>query len=118
VWHFLKAEQRWQQYKRNSLGISPRKLNHAGKANSEGGSLWRLVQTPANREKLAEVIRWLGESDHKRAKFYRDCGHTLVQVRRHLDELHGLAKDEGAFVGEHHRKAELYGKPRRRKVEP
>ncbi len=109
VWAFERARLLWQkQVKRRD----PRALNHAGSARSEGGSLWRMVQGE-NADKLSTVLKWIRDSDCERAKLYREKPNcTLVSVRRHLEELHGMALDEGQVMTERERRLQRYGSHR------
>ncbi len=82
---------------RQEQGKRKRTLDPNGKANTEGGSLWRMVGT--TRESLEPLIRvlsyirWAEDDQPGGATYYRSKGLALVNIRRHLAELDLKAQD-------------------------
>ena len=95
-WAFHECMKFWHEM-RQEQGKRKRTLDPNGKANTEGGSLWRMVGT--TRESLEPLIRvlsyirWAEDDQPGGATYYRSKGLALVNIRRHLAELDLKAQD-------------------------
>ncbi|MEE8374617.1 MAG: hypothetical protein V3R87_12990 [Dehalococcoidia bacterium] len=93
--YFVRAARLWNDYRKqeNRRQVT---LNPKGKSGTEGGSLRIMLGTGSLKDvtKASEVLMFIKNSQHERAKFYREKQLGLVAIKRHFEELHSFALDD------------------------